>query len=301
MHTLKVVLTFAAAAAALAAAEPPAPILPVSVSAANYSALPWDQLRQKVANPSQVNPLAREAEPLAQPQTFVFAPGETYEADLSYADICRHLAEALAKKGYVNAADAQGRIAKPDKIDLILRVSSGGRRWRNPAVRTEHLTWKEGLADTTKLTTSLIGGQISFDNRAGGNDDALGMAISEQGKIGSTTGGITESSQGGTDSSGYEGTRDFYLLVVDAFAYKDLLEKQDRAPRKWTTFIALSREAHNSFAAVLPTMLKVATPYFGETTSGLQVFNDARATVKLGELQVVESDVKPAAPEKKYF
>jgi hypothetical protein len=45
-------------------------------------------------------------------------------------------------------------------------------------------------------------------------------------------------------------------------------------------------------------MLRVATPYFGETTRGLQMFTDARATVKLGELQVIDADVKPAAPHK---
>lgn len=297
MHILKVVLTLVTAAAALAAT--PAPTLPVSVSAANYKNTPWDQLRQKVSGPHQVNPLDRETAPLAQPELYVFTQGEIYESDLTYEQVCQHLEAALAKKGYVNAADAQGRVAHMDKITLILRVSSGGRRWRNPSVRTEHLTWKQGLADTVKTTSSLLGGVVAFDNRAGGNDDALGMAIAEQGKIGSTTGGITESSQSGTDSSGYESTRDFFLLVVDAFDYKELVEKQPRTPRKWTTFIALPREAHNSFAAVLPTMLKVATPYFGETTSGLQVFNDARATVKLGELEVVESDVKPLSRGKK--
>ena len=48
---------------------------------------------------------------------------------------------------------------------------------------------------------------------------------------------------------------------------------------------------------MLDPMLRVATPYFGENTAGLQMFNDARATVNLGELQILESDVK--MPEKK--
>jgi hypothetical protein len=39
-------------------------------------------------------------------------------------------------------------------------------------------------------------------------------------------------------------------------------------------------------------MLRIATPYFGENTSGLQMYNDARATVNIGEMQVIESGVK---------
>jgi hypothetical protein len=39
-------------------------------------------------------------------------------------------------------------------------------------------------------------------------------------------------------------------------------------------------------------MLKVATPYFGENTAGLQMYNDARATVTIREMEVLESGVK---------
>ena len=299
---LCIIVVVVATSLNLAVAAPsdrPEPVLPVSVSSANYATTPWDQVRRFVADPSQVNPLARNAEPIAQPQHFVFAPGELYESDVPYAELCRQLDTALAKKGYLNAADANGRIAAPDKIDLILRISSGGRRWRNPAVRTENLTWKEGLAHTDRTTRSLIGGQVAFDNRAGGNDYALAGAMAEQGKIGSATGGIMEASQGVAAASGYESSRDFFLLVIDAFGYRDLLEKKARAQRRWTTFIALPREEHNSFAAVLPTLLRVATPYFGETTRGLQVFTDARATVKLGDFQVIDSDVRSPLPAKK--
>jgi hypothetical protein len=40
-------------------------------------------------------------------------------------------------------------------------------------------------------------------------------------------------------------------------------------------------------------MLRSAAPYWGETTSGLQVFNDARAEVRIGE--AVEVKDSPSA------
>lgn len=280
-----------------APSDKPAPTLPVSVSAANYVNAPWDELRRRVGDQAQLNPVSPETQPLSTPQTYVFAPGELYESDVSYEDLCRQLEAALAKKGYRNAANTEGRVARPDKIDLILRLSSGGRQWRNPKVRVENLTWQQGLVNHQR-TTRHIGGphNISFDHYAGGNDDALAGAGAAQSAAAGT--GVTDGSQVGALPGLYDSTRDFFLLVVDAFSYKELLEKQSRARREWSTFIALPREDHNSFAAVLPTLLKVATPYFGETTTGLQVFNDARATVKIGELQVIDTDVR-AAPGKK--
>lgn len=283
-----------------AADTPPARApLPVSVSSANYAETRWDEVRRIVADPVQVNPAEIALAPRATPQTYVFAPGELYESDVPYEELCRQLEGALAKKGFINAADAQGRIAAPDQIDLILRLSSGGRRWRNPTVRTDKLTWDQGLTNTHRSTRSILGGQMSWDNRAGGNDDALATAIAEQGKVGSTTGGTVESSQGVTAANAYQSTRDFFLLVVDAFGYQDLLKQQAKAPRLWTTFVALPQEEPQTFSQVLATMLRVATPYFGETTRGLQMFTDARATVKLGELEVLDADVKPAAPGRK--
>jgi DNA segregation ATPase FtsK/SpoIIIE-like protein len=43
-------------------------------------------------------------------------------------------------------------------------------------------------------------------------------------------------------------------------------------------------------------MLRVAAPYFGDTTSGLQMFNDARAQVTLGELIVLPDEPEAPAP-----
>lgn len=280
----------------VAPAAKPTPPPAVSVSAANYAKTPWDELRRRAAERGQFNPATPSTEPLATPQTYVFAPGELYESDVPYAEICRQLESALALKGYRNAADTKDHIARPDKIDLILRISSGGREWRMPTVRTVGLTWRQGLVNLHRTTRHIGRAEnIQKDYYAGGDDDALSMAAAAQSS--SAGSGLVAASQGSVHPGLYEGTRDFFLLVVDAFSYQELLEKQAYARRQWTTFIALPREKHDSFAAVLPTMLKVATPYFGETTTGLQVFNDSRASVNLGELQILDSDVKPS-PEK---
>lgn len=282
---------------AAAPAARTAPALPVSVSSANYVGTPRDELRRVLADKPQANPVALAVEPLTTPQTYVFTPGELYESDVPYEEICRQLNGALAKKGYHNAADAQGRIARPDKIDLILRISSGGRRWREPTVRADNLSWRQGLVERHVTPLSVGGAQVSWEHRSGGNDDALAGAIQAQNTGAAAS--IGDSSQVGVQFGGYDSTRDFFLLVVDAFGYQDLLEKQSRAQRRWTTFVALPREDYRNFSEVLGTMLRVATPYFGETTRGLQMFTDARATVKLGELEIIDDNVRPPALEKK--
>lgn len=303
MHSYHKLIFLSAALGGIAnlAASPagrPAPApLPVSVSSANYGGTPREELRRLAADSAQVNPLTRELEPLAAPQSYVFAPGELYESDVPYDEVCRQLEGALSKKGYRNAADTQGRIARPDKIDLILRISSGGRRWREPTVRVDNLSWRQGLVDRHLSPLTVGGAQVSWEHRSGGNDDALAGAIQSQNT--GTSASVGDASQVGVQFGGYDSTRDFFLLAVDAFGYQDLLEKQSRAQRRWTTFVALPREDHRSFSEVLGTMLRVATPYFGETTRGLQMFTDARATVKLGELEIIDSDVRPPAPEKK--
>lgn len=280
-----------------APANRPAPALPVSVSSANYAGTSREELRRLAADSPQINPEARVAERLATPQAYVFAPGELYESDVSYDEVCRQLAITLAQKGYLNSADAHGRIAQPNKIDLILRISSGGRRWREPTVRVDNLSWRQGLVDRHLSPLTVGGAQAAWEHRSGGNDDALAGAIQAHNSGASAS--VGDASQVGVQFGGYDSTRDFFLLVVDAFGYQDLLEKQSRAQRHWTTFVALPREDHRNYSEVLGTMLRVATPYFGETTRGLQMFTDARASVKLGELEILDSDVRPPAPEKK--
>jgi hypothetical protein len=300
---------------ALRAADQPAPRAPapVSVSSLNYANTPREELMRLDAGAHNLNPTTPALQPLAKPQRYVFMPGDLYETDVDFGEICRRLAGALAKKGYFNATDDQDRVIAPQEVDLILRIHGGEREWRNPTVRTDQLTWRDGLTARPRgRTLTTLGGSVAWENRSGGNDAALGAAAANENAPGfgfgsspATPAGSNPLNAGsaiGLSAAGaiageYQTTRDFYLIVVDAFSYAEVRQKGRDAKRLWTTFIAAPRQPGQTFSAMLDPMLRVATPYFGENTTGLQMFNDARATVNLGELQILDSDVK--MPEKK--
>lgn len=279
---------------------------PVSVSSANFRETPRDVLLQMVQRKNALNPEAREMAPLATPKYFVFIPGEVFPADLNYEAVCGLLTPALAKKNYLNAADPRGIIREPDKVTLMLRINFGVSLWRLPVVRTEHIEWDEGLVGRVHDSRSLthFGGEKTFDRRAGGNDDSLNAGAQNDANTSSVWG-----SGGGASASSalpatntvdaqadaYESTREFNLIVVDAFDYQELKAKGKSAKALWTTFVAAPVQRGQKFSDVLPTMLRTATPFWGETSSGMQVYNDARAEVKIGEIV----EVKDAPPEKK--
>jgi hypothetical protein len=317
-HPRLILLTAALPVAGLLAAaggtprtEPYVPA-PVSVSSANYAASTREELLRSTGDRNQINPATRTLEALATPQRYVFMPGELYESDLSYDEICRRLAAALAKKGYLNAVDDQQRVIDPQGVDLILRIHSGERLWRNPIVRLDRLAWRDGMTPPPRGRSLVtLGGEVSWDERAGGNDAALGAAAANENAPGFgygstpaspasdsplTSGSAQSLAQGMSGASEYEATREFYLIVVDAFDYAELRQKGAGAKRLWTTFVAAPRQPGQKFSDVLNTMLRVATPYFGETTTGLQMFNDARAEVILGELVVLPEEPEAPAP-----
>jgi hypothetical protein len=279
---------------------------PVSVSSANYRENSWEVVSQSVHTANALNPPPRELKPLPAPKYFIFLPGEIFPADLNYEQVCGFLTTALAKKNYLNAADAKGVVRDPNKVSLMLRVNFGVSLWRLPTVRTEHITWDEGLVGKPHDSRSLthLGGDIVWNNRAGGNDDALDAGAKNEsakglfgGSAGSSGGAPTPPSFTYADSSPttYESTREFNLIVVDAFDYAELKSKGKLAKALWTTFVAAPVERGQKFSDVLSTMLRSAAPYWGETTTGMQVFNDARAEVHIGE--AVEVKEPPTAPK----
>jgi hypothetical protein len=286
---------------------------PVSVSSANYQALSREEMSRLDVEGVKTNPPTRSLLALDKPQRYVFIPGELYEADLGFDEICQRLAGALAKRGFVNATDNQGRVIAPQEVDLLLRVHAGERPWRQPTVRMSSLTWRDGLVERPRgRSLATLGGDVYWETRSGGNDDALGAAARNEAASGFGYGSSPATPAGGTpltagsassiamaNASGaeYDATLEFYLIVVDAFSFEEVQKKGANAKRLWTTFVAAPRQRNEKFSDVLATMLRVATPYFGETTSGLQMFNDARAEVTLGEMRVMESGVK--LPEKK--
>jgi hypothetical protein len=225
-------------------------------------------------------------------------PGELYASNLKFEEIAGRLHAALAQRGFVDAQDASGRI-DPARVDLVIRVHAGARDWRQPTVRVESLRWRDGLIPLHRGRGVIMQHHQSWDFRAGGDDRIRGVLAKLSGQKGiagpydSDVGSLTNSLQSAGE---FEATRPFHLLVVEAFRYADLQEHGGNAKRVWSTFLSIPTERWLNFSDALGAMLRVGTPYFGETTSGLQVFDTSKTDVKLGELQVMESDTKELPP-----
>jgi hypothetical protein len=293
---------------------------PVSVSSANYRNTPRDTLLKAVdGNQAAVNPTTPVLKPLAEKKHFFFMPGEIFESDLTYEQVTAILTAALAKKGYINGADAQGIIREPDKISLIMRVSYGTRTWRLPTVRATDLTWGDGLVPRPKgRGLHQLGADQQWDHRAGGNDDAFsaiaanasntqsfGFSTGSSGGAGAGGANAGASGSSGGQASGlqpgvgtttvqglseYGATRDFHLIVVDAFDYQEVKKEGKAAKRLWTTFISAPQQRDEKFSQIAETLARNAVSYFGETTTGLQIYSDVRAEVKIGELIEVKDE-----------
>lgn len=276
---------------------------PVSVSSANYATTSRDRILESVEGKNAINPPTIDIKPLSEPVKFVFMPGEVYESDVTYEEICELLTPSLAEKNYINGADKVGIIKDPSAIKLVLRVNFGVRTWRLPKVRTESLTWRDGMQPRARgRTLTTLGGEVAFDNRAGGDDDALSAAAKNETNsrtaYGNAKGGSAAApatpqvSVSGSTGVEYGNTRNYNLIVLDAFDYQDLKTKSKSAKRLWTTFVASPVESGKSFATVVDTLIRSATAHWGETTPGMQVFTDSRAEVKVGEAVVMPDEKK---------
>jgi hypothetical protein len=150
------------------------------------------------------------------------------------------------------------------------------------------------------LTT--LGGQVAWDWRVGGDDHFIAESNSSAagvGLFGTGRGGTGATSSGAVMGEArvtaggrvglteYNRTREFHLVVVDAYDVEELRRDKEKATRLWTTFIAAPVEPGQKFSDVVATMLRKAVPYFGETAVGLQIYPDAKADVKIGEATVV--------------
>ena len=316
MHRLTATLLFCAAAGVRAvfaadAANEIKGFAPVTVSAANYRESSREEILRSVdQEKAAVNPEAPQLKPLKNPQRYVFMRGEVFESDLTYEQVTALLQTALAKKGYLNAADAQGRIYDPEGVALVLRVNYGTRLWRLPTVRSSGLAWEDGMiAKPRGMGLHLLGGDSAWDERAGGNDDVFtAMAANDTARSGGfssgssrSTGasapvGAADAASPGSGSSAMPGdaefgsTRDFHLIVVDAFDYRELKKKGRDAKRMWSTFISAPKQGKQKFSEIAAALARNAAPYFGETSKGLQVYSDTRAEVKIGEIIEVKDD-----------
>lgn len=243
----------------------------IVVSAANYAEAPPEVLSRmfrRADDLTEVPPPPAGERPV---RYYQFLQGEFLDADLSYAEVCQLLSPALKAKNFINTADQA-------KVEYILRVTFGGRKWRDPFVRKDDLEWSHGLVPK-KNRTSLAADQ-AWDDRAGGDEAALYQLERDTG-----VDGMADRLIGGMN------TEDYYLISVDAFALAELKQKGNKTPRAWTTFIAVKRQQGVTFADVAAKMVEKAAPYFGETLPGKARFTDREGTVKLRDFQVIEENV----------
>lgn len=271
--TLAFVCAVLATPAVVHAAKPPPPN-EIVVSAANYAHTPPDVLEKMFRRPAEIiDAPAPDAAAERPVQHYQFLKGETYEADLNYEEVCKLLVPALAAKNLRNTFDQS-------KVELILRVSFGSRRWRDPFVREGDLEWKHGLVPR-KLGTALSAA-AAWDERAGGDEAALRQT---EEALGSAAEGMADRLING------QSTEDYFLIVVDAFELATLKTKGNSTPRAWTTFIAVRQRDRAKFSDVAGAMIARAAPFFGETLPGKARFTDREGKVTPGELRVVEENV----------
>ena len=272
----------------LAASAPAAPTSnEIVVSAANYANTPPDVLSKMFRDPAELTEAPPPPPPPATVRYYQFFPAERFEADLTYTEVCQLLVPALAEKNLRNTHDQS-------KVELILRVTFGGRRWRDPFVRKDYLEWRQGLVPR-KLGDAFAaasGTARLWDDRAGGDDASLYQLERDLTDLNPTSGaeGMADRLTNGL------ATEDYYLIVVDAFEVAQLKQLGNKTPRAWTTFIAVQQQRGVKFSTVAAAMIAKAAPYFGETLPGKVRFTEREGKVTTGELRVVEEDVP--APKK---
>ena len=257
----------------------------IIVSAANYAQTPPDVLAKLFRNPADLTDIPPPPAGSPPVRFYQFLAGERLETDLPYLEVCKLLTPALAAKNLRNTFDQA-------KVDLILRITFGGRLWRDPFVRKDNLEWRHGLVPKKRGTA--LDAEGAWDDRAGGNEAALYQLERDLVGMNPTGGaeGMADRLIGGMP------TEDYYLVVVDAFEVATLKQKGNKTPRAWSTFIAVPRQKGVKFSDVAAKMIAKAAPYFGETLPGKAHFTDREGTVKLGELEILEENAAASKPRK---
>jgi hypothetical protein len=275
-------------------------LVPVSVSAANYSQLSDEQLYSElnapVAAPSEA-PAARQP---AVTHHYLLVPGEVYPNDVPADTVYREVEAVLEKRGYFNAEFEKRAGRVPGTIDYLLRIHYGRRLWLNPTVRPDRITWGNDGLVADRYKTGLIS-EWSRDSREGlSGDDVMGanrLAAALGGGFGMGSKGgrganppvslaYEQANMGITgplkEKMGAIASSDYFLVVVEAFRFDDVDAMDKKAPCVWAVFIAVPADGGQRFSDVLRAMLQAATPYFEETTHGLQIYEVPPGRVIIG-------------------
>jgi hypothetical protein len=285
----------------------------VSVSAANYSQLSNEDLFARVNAPANYYPQAPAPTAAMRAQYYLMVPGEVYESDVPMDTVYRELEFALEPRRYFNVLYQMRAGHTPARIDYILRVHYGGRKWLTPTVRADRITWGNDGIVSSRYMTSLKGNSL-FDPRVGLTPDevrAMGFLFGMPKTGGITAGGgglgsfsspasgegpaeLKPAEQFSDDNIAEQPGIDYCLVVVEAFKFDDVKAMNKKAPCIWSTFVAVPVDPGRPFSTVLRSLLTAASPYFGTTTNGLQVYEVPDGKVLLGNPVEVSSPQKPA-------
>jgi hypothetical protein len=258
--------------------------------------------------------LPTEAPAVHQPITihhYLLLPGEVYPNDVPVDTVYKEVALVLEKRGYLDSEFEKRAGRAPAAIDYLLRVHYGERLWLNPTVRGDRITWgndglvadkynmglmsdpqfdpRVGMTPEEVMSVRRMLGSLSFDSGlaigtpgmvgAGNQLQNISTAYALQAQYGQLAGFWGENDQGTA--------RKFYLIMVEAFRYDEVVKMDKRAPCVWAVFIAVPVDEGLKFSDVLRGMLQAATPYFGETTHGLQISEVPPGKVTIGNSRAV--------------
>jgi hypothetical protein len=291
----------------------PGPVA-VSVSAANYSQLSSQDLFARVNAPANYHPEAPAPTAAMRAQYYLMVPGEVYASDVPMDTVYRELELALEPRHYFNVLYQMRAGHTPSRIDYILRVHYGGRKWLTPTVRADRVTWGNDGITSSRYMTNLMGNSL-FDPRVGLTPEevsAMNRVFAMPKTAGITGGGggagarsspgkgegpaeLKPAEQFSEDNIAEQPGIDYCLVVVEAFRFDDVKAMNRKAPCIWATFVAVPVDPGKPLSSVLRTMLTAASPYFGTTTNGLQVYDVPNGKVLLGNPVEVASPQKPDA------
>jgi hypothetical protein len=270
----------------------------VSVSAVNYGNLTDAEMFERINAPENKAPDTPPVTRPVKPLFYLMLAGEVCPNDVTLDNLYRPLASSLEHRGYYSAL-AQVKGNRPLKVDYLFRVHYGVRPWETPTVRPDRVTWgNDGLLGK-EYKTGLVSDQM-FDPRAGLSQQevfSMGRYVMALRNVKGPTGISSAEANannaieaktfardlgiGGPPSSMTQAAHDFAFVVVEAFKLADVKRIDRKAPCEWMLFAAVPIDYGQKFSRVLPSMLKASEPYYGATTTGLQV-ND----VPLGKVEV---------------
>jgi hypothetical protein len=276
----------------------------VSVSAVNYSQLSNEDLYARVYAPANYQPEPPAPVVSFKPLYYLMVPGEVYPSDVPIGSVYHELELALEPRRYFNVIYQMRAGHTPPRIDYILRVHYGGRKWQTPIVRPDRITWGNDGMVSRRYMSQLASNSL-FDPRVGLTADealrmrglfAMPMGGSPGIANGQGTGPITPAELTSAETSlGAQPARDFCLIMVEAFKFEDVKALDRNAPCIWATFVAVPDASSDKFSSLLRPMLTAASPYFGTTTNGLQVYDVPLGKVLLGNPVEVAPPAKGAA------